>query len=499
MRDIESPAAGALRIRGLPLLLILSLSCSAERGSQSPRAELRRSADGQARNVILIVNDTMRRDRIGIYGGSAKTPGFDAFARSNLLFERAYTQAPWTKPSMATLFTSLYPSQHGVLSHPSIRTRADKTRSVGVLTTDVLSTELTTLAEILRASGFRTAAFVGNPWMRKGFGFEQGFEVYDDSLATWEVPGDVVSRAGLEWLEGIDSGERFFLYLHFMDSHRPYGPLRREEVLRRGHELRSDRRPVSLETLKEITRLVRLEDGRPAVEVGVRPSLALLEMAYDRGIENFDRALSMFLDRFASHGAYERTAIITSDHGEALYTRGYGNHGDGLYDDEVVIPLAARLPGVTVEGFRVGDPIGLIDLIPTLCSLLDIDLSLPVFGVSVLRDDRDGEGEGRYIVTEGVMHKPSNRAIRDDTYKLLWQPQRGYDDKGHALFNIEDDPGETRDLLSPERLTGSTRPIFERLARAVRRAVPPFEGPEREQRPIDPELLERLRSIGYVN
>ena len=95
--------------------------------------------------------------------GPARTPSFDAFARENLCFDRAYSPAPWTKPSMVTLFTSLYPSQHGVVSHPVLRS----THGLSLdRRTDLLSEGFTTLAEILQSAGFTTSAFVGNPWLR---------------------------------------------------------------------------------------------------------------------------------------------------------------------------------------------------------------------------------------------------------------------------------------------------------------------------------------------
>jgi len=141
----------------------------------------------RARDLVLVVNDTMRRDRASVYGGPAPTPELEAFAEGALRFTGALAQAPWTKPSMATLFTRLYPSQHGVLSHPALPGRARQ--APAVRRTDVLPPEARTLAELFREAGHQTAAFVSNPWMTRGFGFEQGFEVYDDARAANDAPG----------------------------------------------------------------------------------------------------------------------------------------------------------------------------------------------------------------------------------------------------------------------------------------------------------------------
>src|SRR5690606_37781494 len=127
-----------------------SIGCDAIPGGPGP-------ADG---SVVLVLNDTMRRDRMGIQGGAARTPNFDRFAAENLWFVRAVTQAPWTKPSVATLFTSLHPARHGVVTHPSHQKRAGQELGRRLASSDRLPEAAVTLAEAFRAAGFRTAAFV---------------------------------------------------------------------------------------------------------------------------------------------------------------------------------------------------------------------------------------------------------------------------------------------------------------------------------------------------
>jgi arylsulfatase A-like enzyme len=392
---------------------------------------------------------------------------------------------------MATLFSSHYPSQHGVLTHPLELTDAR-------IRVERLSAEFTTLAEVLRDAGYRTAAFVANPWLRKGLGFEQGFELYDDSFAAWDAPGKDVSRAALEWLGQVQSEQPFFLYLHYMDSHRPYPPLSRWEILEAASRILGDGRPLVGRAAEEIPDVVQLAEGVPASEAGLAPSVALVELAYDRGIESFDRALGLFLDGFSSHEANAETAIIvTSDHGEALYERGYGNHGAGLYDDELGIPLAARLPGVSATGSRIECAVGLVDIFPTLCTYLDIACPETVFGLSQLEPAT--EADARYLVSEGVAGQPENRAIRNGVHKLLWQPGSGPDGAGHLLFDYRDDPGESRDLLAATPRAAHVGEIYEALARALEEAVPAVAVPDAETKQLDPAEVERLRSLGYVD
>ncbi len=478
-------------------LLFAAVACSGCQSRDRPScAGLEWAGPRAGTSLILVVNDTMRRDRVGAYGGLARTPAFDRFASKNLRFDQAYSQAPWTKPSIATLFTSLFPSQHGNLTPP---TRVVPDGQGGThRVTDVLSDELTTLAEVLRRAGYATAGFVGNPWLEPSNGFAQGFDVYDDSFADFHVDGDVVSRAGLEWLREVPEGQPYFLYLHYMDSHRPYRHPSRWDVVQRYERLRKDRRRLEPHASKTIGELVWLEEQMPAVEAGLDPSIELLTLAYDMGIEAFDRTLAGLLDELERIPAFSEAAIVvTSDHGEALFEHGVDNHGNSLYEEELAIPMAARLPGVAATGEGVDCPVGLIDVLPTLCSYLDMECPEPIFGRDLLAASPIFQDEIRELVSEGVIEKPRSRTIRDDTFKLIWQPDGGLDGKLHALFNIVEDPKETRDLLLKPGDAASR--AFDRLSDRVVRAVPPFDGPPPESVPLDPEQEERLRALGYIN
>lgn len=432
----------------------------------------------------------MRRDRVGIHGGTASTPHFDAFARGNLLFEKAASQAPWTKPSIATLFTSLYPSQHGVVKQPRDMEKGDGPAVLSDLVTEVLSHDFVTLAETLSSSGFQTAALVGNPWMAKPFGFSQGFSRYDDSFASWAVPGEVISQAALEWLGQIQTEDRFFLYLHYMDSHRPYPPLDTAEIRRQADRLRSDTRPLPQGMRKNLPRPLQ----QVLASMGIEPSLGLVDMNYDSGVEAFDQALGQLLQGFSSHPAFEHTAIVvTSDHGEALYARGYGNHGRGLYEDEVSIPLAMRLPGVSTEDFRDNRLVGLIDLMPTLLDYLGIEIPGMAQGQSLFQPT----SSERCLVTEGVANKPTHRAIRLQDYKLLWQPEGGPGGRTKALFHLEMDGDETRNLLTGKQQT-QAQAIFADLQKRGATEVIPFNVTPGASVPLDPDIAEQLRAIGYL-
>lgn len=490
----------------LVLIALSAAACSRDNSTAGvdPCKEINLStaAEGPA-GVIIIVNDTMRRDRMGAYGGPAKTPAFDAFAAKNLLFERAFTQAPWTKPSIATLFTSLYPSQHGVASDPQFRNPFDATRAAPVIAADVLSRDLQTLPEAMQAAGYRTAAFVANPWMEKRFGFDQGFDVYDDSFAQWGIRGDVVSAAALRWLSDLPPGTKFFVYLHYLDSHLPYGILDRQELASKSAQLAADTRPLSEMATRAVQAIPRFADRVSPLAEGYRPTLSLVEMSYDSGLHEFDQSLARFLDGFAAHWASQNTAIIiTSDHGEALFERGYGNHGNGLFDDEVAVPLAARFPGTSATSQRISCPVGLIDVMPSLCTYLGIKCPDTMFGTSFIAGGKGTNNQHpRYIVSEGVVQRPSHRAIRNQTYKLLWETGQLADGtkkaNPYSLYDVRADPAEHNDLLQAKERSGQTERVFATLSAALRDAVPPYAKPSTTAVPIDPQTRERLRALGY--
>jgi arylsulfatase len=457
-------------------------------------------------NLVLVVNDTLRPDRMGAYGGAARTPSFDAFAAANLLFARAVTNANWTKPAIATLFTGLLPSEHGLMEHPKLRRSGTRP----VLEANVLGPDFVTLAEILQASGFRTGGFVANAWLARHFGFSQGFDTWDDSLsAAGGSPGPELNEAVRGWLAGIGEGERFFAYVHYVDTHRPYGRLDPAEVAAARERIEADPRSVPVMERSELALTARLTNGRSIVTAGATLRPALVEMAYHRGIENFDRAFGDLIATLAARPDWSRTAVVvTSDHGEALFDRGYGSHGRGLYQDEVAVPLAARLPGLRAASRRIDCPTALVDVMPTLCDYLGTACPEGLAGASLLGAGKDGRAS-RFLIVEGVHGHPDHRAVVGERYKLIHEPngragpgfvRDAAQGRAHPafLYDLRADPGETTDLLAGETRSPEVEAarvemmdVLDAVARAPRRSAPTPAA-------IDPELARRLRALGYL-
>ena len=167
-------------------------------------------------NLILVVADTLRADYLGFYGFDGDvSPILDRLAAESVVFENCFSQAPWTKPSAASLLTSLYPGTHGLTDHEG-GYGSEEPR------TSVLPDSAVTLAEILGERGYRTGAFVANSFLARDYGFAQGFDVYDDYAAPAETPADEILVHAGRWLEHSDQDRPFFLYVHLMDVHWPY-------------------------------------------------------------------------------------------------------------------------------------------------------------------------------------------------------------------------------------------------------------------------------------
>ena len=485
------------RPSAVALALAMALAaCS--RGSsiegEGPCRELRGAAREAQVPVVLVVNDTTRRDRLGAYGGKARTPAFDAFARENLRFDQAYTQAPWTRPAMASLLTGLLPSQHGV----------GLERGAARKTPRALASELTTLAELLHDAGYRTAAFVANPWMEPRYGFDQGFDLYDASFARWgledadrKLEGTAVSDKALAWLDTVPAGAPYFLLVHYLDSHRPYPALTLADLQAQRERVAAPPAVPETDAVRfEVSAIVRVEGapGEPAPLV--EPRLAMAEIAYEKGIEHFDAALARLLDGLAKRPDGARAAVIvTSDHGEALFERGYGNHGRGLHDDELAIPLAMRLPGVTGPEQGVQCLTGLVDVVPTLCTYLGMTCPDGLAGQDLLAQ-RAGR---RFLVSEAARTAPQHRAIRNRRWKLIWQPD-GAPDGPHpspySLYDMAADPGERNDLIdSPDP---EIRRALDALTPALANAGPAKPLYEAPNVTVDRAVDDRLRALGYV-
>jgi arylsulfatase A-like enzyme len=306
-----------------------------------------RSAEPSRPSVLVLLVDALRADHLGCYGYQRDTsPRIDALAAESMLFANAWAQSPWTKPSVPTLFTSLYPMQHGVYE-------GETPGSPGHLESDVLSAELRTIAEALRDAGYRTAAFVYNDHLPAEHGFDQGFELYE-----WgDFDAAEINRRFLEFL-GREDPRPFFAYLHYLDVHWPFKPSAefRDRFADSSRSELFDRE--DWKGLRD-----RINDGVTRVSDSDRRRLVDL---HDAAIAELDARIGELLDSLRAQGRLEGTLILlTSDHGEELLDHGRVGHGSTLFEEVLRIPLMIRLPRAEQAGRRAA-PARLLDLYPTL-------------------------------------------------------------------------------------------------------------------------------------
>ena len=309
------------------------------------------------RGTILISLDALRADRLGAYGHDRPTsPFLDALADRGAVFERAVAQYPSTLASHLTMFTGLYPQEHAVF-------RPER----------FLDPSIETLPESLLAAGFRTAGFTEGGFMSGPYGFERGFELFDDPRYRDDTDVERTFERGLDFLEGLADDERFFLFLHTYSIHDPYTPP--EEY--RGLFWQGPPPPGAFPSDGQNLRAVNRG------ELAVTPEIIdYLASQYDASIRYVDDVLARFWGRVEELGlADEVTLVITSDHGEAFYEHGKLAHMQ-VYPEDLLVPLIVVHPDLSAA-VRVPALVGLVDLAPTLYQLTDVESPRTLSGRSL--------------------------------------------------------------------------------------------------------------------
>jgi choline-sulfatase len=412
-----------------------------------------------APNVILITLDTVRVDRMGFLGSErGLTPNLDALARQSVVFSRAYSQVPLTVPSHATILTGTYPQFHEVKDFAI-----------------PLGKDLPYAPAILRANGYRTAAFVGamvlDPGARLAVGFDRGFDTYDagfhqllpgeDRYKSEERRGGEVVEHALAWLQEHPRGP-LFMWVHLYDPHDPYDP------------------PEPYKS-----------------KYAAAP--------YDGEIAYTDSAVGKFLDRLRARGLYDDAVIaVMADHGESLGDHGEDFHGFFLYDETIQVPLVIKLPGGTSAGKRIPSRVELVDVLPTILQAVGVSVPQQVQGISLLglmkmKPDSAQGGEipaavmspdrPAYAETDyghWAYGWSSLRALRTGKYLYVDAPRR-------ELYDQTTDPKAKHDLSTTNAaVTGAISAELDAFLEKTgsNRQLP--------NSIVDPEREQKLASLGYA-
>jgi arylsulfatase A-like enzyme len=440
-------ASRRLARRGLGLLPVLLALCACEQPAapQDVRAKLRQI---ERPNIVLIVVDTLRADWTTPYGfEAAVSPELQRWADRGVVFERVLAQSSWTKMSMASLLTSLWPRSHGV--H---------------LPSDGLSEGALTLADVMKDAGYRTYGVQSNGWLEQSFGFHQGFDHYvfprgldppgELKLSSLWPHGERVLEEASRLIDAHDTGSPFFLYLHFMDVHEYAAP---PEFKHFG--------------------------GGP-------------KGFYLAAVRWVDDVIERFRKKLERRGLSESTVMIfASDHGETFgENRSYG-HARNVFTPVLHVPLVIRFP-FAMEPLRVRSQVRNLDIAPSVLDIAGLAIPegfegeslLPLIAAPGERGDRRSFAELGSILFAGTVEQAS---VNDGSWSMARNLDEG---RREFLFDRELDPLEDANLVdleqaAAERMRAVLDAHLSLEARGDTRAT--------DVR-IDPNIAERLRAMGYL-
>jgi choline-sulfatase len=397
------------------------------------------------RNVLLISIDTLRADHVGAYGfPRPTTPNIDAVAREGVLFKNVHTPVPMTLPAHVSMLTGTLPPTHGLRDNLLNR----------------LPDASLTLAEMLKARGFTTGAIVSTFVLDRRFGTSQGFDTYDDRFQAVHKIGDLSERKGDEttrlardWLDE-HKAQPFFLFVHFYDPHDPYEP------------------PEPF-----------------ATKWSAHP--------YEGEVAFADYCVGQVLEKLRQLGLYDDTLIvITGDHGEMLGEHGELNHGFFIYEGALRVPLVMRVPRASAAPRQLDVPVSLIDIAPTIVSLVGAPVPREVQGVDLspwLTGRRGPGGGGRPLYAETVT--PTRYYGAASLLGVIVDGWKYIETTRPELYDLRSDPAEAVNLLArePARADALDRTLVGILAAAGR-----APGPNPESAALDEASRQRLAALGYL-
>ena len=451
-----------------------------------PPPPSRPAAPAGAPDVVLIVVDTLRADHLSCYGYTAiHTPHIDRLAGDGIRYANTFSQASWTRPSIATILSGLYPSSHGAI-HKA----------------DILPDRVDTLAENLQRFGYRTVGFADNANISQAFNFQQGFDEYhylapsffflaDESAAQLALysglrlirerflshwvdvhhyyqPAEVVTAEVTSWLAGGAERRPFFLFIHYMDAHDPYmvHPFNGEGY-------------------------ARVANPNPPQAVAER-----YRQLYDGGIVYLDEHLGALFDTLRTRNLYDRSLVIlTADHGEEFQEHGGWWHGTTLYDEQIHVPLLVKPPGTSVAGRVIEELATSLDIAPTVLAAAQAPIPAAFQGHVLPLDDGQPPAH-QSVFSEEDFEGNVLQAVRTREWKLITantDNPRGLPPE--ALFDVVRDPRETSNVRTTQPAAAEV--LRAEMGRSTVEAR--AHAGASEQGGSDAATQERLRALGYVN
>lgn len=466
-------------------------------------------------NILLVSYDTVRADRLSVYGGPRDTtPNLARLAAHGVVFENAISQGNESAYSHATIFTGKYPSE---IAAPVYETYA-------------VPEDAQLLGEILKLYDYETAAFVAGGHVSEGFGFNQGYDTFNSEVGFASFY-DTVPKAE-DWLEARSGDKPWFLFLHSYDTHRPYtkpGPW--SHLYAGGQGSRIAEQIVAMSNLSELVvdghyfpqfqpNYFRHPSGEMILDPGTydwlkgrikdTDSLTVTPADKQHVVDHYDATLAYgdlllgdFLASMEDAGKLDNTVIIVlSDHGEDLLDHGYMNHRTGLYDSCTHVPTIVSGPGFPA-GSRVGGLIEARDIATTILSVAGATIPAGLGGRDLRAVAAGTAPTLDAVFSEGVMDMVS---VRTPTHKLVYHHAplnvAGYadtlaaatlDDAHFTLYDLKADPGEQTNIVASDPTTAGA--LRDRLV-AWRRSLTTGTH-QLPQDQVDPAVADQMRKHGY--
>ena len=468
----------------LPLAALCLASCLSE--ADEPRTP---------KHVVLIVVDTLRADHLSAYGYDLPTsPRLDELTADGVRFERAYSQSSWTSPSMVSIMTGRYLKKER-LSLPS---------------------ELPVIAELFQSAGYATGAFIHNPIINTDNGFQRGFDLFNcptGSTHNKPVKGYPKVEPAAAWISE-HADKPTFTYVHYSDPHSPYGPQRRERQ-------RWMRDPPALHP--ELEEYLRSYEGRPEERLGqLEPSLEQIRVSiagYNDDVLQSDLRIGQIIDALRENGLYEEAVIVvTSDHGEGLWTReeSWGGtlrrqrrasgrkislydlmkkgHGIHLHKELIHVPLIVKGPELLPTS--IDSAVECVDLFPTLVELCELPRPDALQGRSLLDaiEDKSSWESSRPFAFSSTRF--SSTVVTQDGWQLILPSELGecQESMSTELYHLPSDPFERNNRAAehPELVEQLTEYITARLDMGL-------DGDAREDITFTPTNQDALLALGYID
>jgi len=402
-------------------------------------------------NVVVIVIDALRADHLPPYGYKKMTaPFITELSKKSVVFHHAFAASSWTAPATASIFTSLYPFQHGVLMG-LLAIRIAQSINPNVIVNKIPS-EINTMPEVMKSFSYRTFGIADNLNISKLEGFDQGFDKFETKSY---VGAKKIYENLLRWEKEIKENGKYFLYIHFMDPHAPYHG--REPLYRKKEKFEDD-----------------------------------IKSRYDSEIYFADIYIKKLYEKF---GWNKNTLlIITSDHGEGLWDHGWMDHGHSLYYEEIHVPLIIYYPEIKKRK-NIYTPVSTIDILPTIRGILGYPIGTEEEGKNLLPliEGKKNSLNKRYLLLH-LWKKVRKEIEHDGVIYGRWHfiLENG---KNRMLFDMGRDRKERFNIYSGKKKLGKQlENFFFKFKNNCKKYVR-----ERKKIKLNKKDINKLKSLGYVN